>query len=45
MKKEDEGFSGNRKPRGNFAKKPFAKSSGPKKNFNPNFKPRKNTNF
>jgi ATP-dependent RNA helicase RhlE len=45
MKKEDEGFAGNRKPRGNFAKKPFAKSSGPKKNFNPNFKPRKNTNF
>jgi ATP-dependent RNA helicase RhlE len=45
MKKEDEGFAGNRKPRSNFAKKPFAKSSGPKKNFNPNFKPRKNTNF
>jgi len=45
MKKEDEGFSGNRKPRSNFAKKPFSKSSGPKKNFNPNFKPRKNTNF
>jgi len=45
MKKEDEGFAGNRKPRGNFAKKPFSKSSGPKKNFNPNFKPRKNTNF
>ncbi len=45
MKKEDGEFSGNRKPRGNFAKKPFSKSSGPKKNFNPNFKPRKNSNF
>lgn len=45
MKKDEDGFSGNRKPRNNFAKKPFSKSSGPKKNFNPNFKPRSNSNF
>ena len=45
MKKDEDGFAGNRKPRGNFQKKPFSKSSGPKKNFNPNFKPRNNSNF